>query len=233
MKKLIYFVLIFLVSISCKDTTDDGPVGNANGGQDPLEGVRLVFPFEDSLCNEGTNATPTESTVFFEWEPNDNAQTYFLTIENLSSGSMQQFETEDFIFPVTIERAVAFRWFVSYNYQGEMRESALWNFYNAGPGVQTYAPFPAEIVSPSMAQNVPSTNAVLLEWEGSDVDGDIVNYDIYFGTQNPPELNTSNFASDQLTVTVSPDTIYYWEIVTRDAEGNTSESGVFQFKVLD
>ena len=89
-----------IVLIACKDTTDDAPIVNENAGQDPLEGVRLIFPFEDSLCNEGTNPTPTESTVFFEWEPNNNAEAYTLSIENLATNVSTQYETEDFIFPV-------------------------------------------------------------------------------------------------------------------------------------
>ncbi|WP_422107839.1 hypothetical protein [Winogradskyella sp.] len=233
MKKIVYTLFALMLLVACKDTTDDGPIVNEDAGQDPIEGVRLVFPFEDTLCNEGINPTPTESTVFFEWDPNNNAQVYTLTIENLASGNTVQYETEDFIFPVTIERAVAFRWFVTYNFQGETKESAVWNFYNAGPGIQSYPPFSAELIAPSMAQIIPTTTSVVLEWVGSDVDGDIVSYDLHFGTDNPPELVTTDITATQIAVTVVPGTIYYWQIVTKDAEGNSSESGVFQFRVLD
>ena len=231
MKKIIYILSISIFVMSCKDTTDDGPI--ISPGQDEPIGVNLVFPYQDGLCNEGTNLTPTESTVFFEWETNNNAETYTLTLENLSSGTITQYETEEFIYPVTISRAVAYRWFVEYSYQGESRVSAIWNFYNAGPGVVTYPPFPADIISPVMAQNIPNTNTVVLRWEGSDVDDDIIGYDVYFSTNNPPELNTSNINAEQLPVSVTPGNIYYWKIGTNDAEGNSSESTIFQFRVLD
>ncbi|MFP4845579.1 hypothetical protein [Winogradskyella sp. PE311] len=231
MKKVINIFYLVLLLLGCKDTTDDGPIVNPN--LDPQTPVFLVFPYEDELCNEGTNPTPTESTVFFEWEPNNNADNYILSIENLASGDVNVYETEDFIFPVTIERAVAFRWFVDYNIQNEVKTSAVWNFYNAGPGIQTYPPFPANIIAPSMSQSIASTNSVTLQWSGSDVDNDIVAYDVYFGTANPPIVNANNISSSQLNVSVAPGNIYYWNVVTKDAEGNSSESGVQQFYVLE
>lgn len=231
MKKIVYILCATVFILSCKDTTDDGPI--IADGQDPTTGVRLIFPYEDELCNEGTNLTPTESTVYFEWESNNNAENYTLTIENLASGDITQYETEDFIIPVTIQRAIAFRWFVTYNYQNDAKQSAIWNFYNAGSGVQTYAPFPTEIISPNMAQNIPSTSSVMLQWEGSDVDDDIVGYDVYFSTSNLPDLNTSDTSANQLSVSVNSGNIYYWKVVTKDAEGNSSESEVFQFRILD
>lgn len=232
MKKLaiICFAVVFI--LGCNNS-DEGMDGNGFGfGQDPPIGVLLVFPQQDSLCNEGENPTPTESTVFFEWEPNNNATSYVLTVENLSTGVVSQYQTEDFIFPVTIGRADPFRWFVEYAHQGETKQSSIWNFYNAGPGVQTYPPFPAEIIAPTMAQNIQATTSVTLEWTGSDLDDDIVGYDVYFGTANSPSITANDNSTNQLTVSVTSNTIYYWKVVTKDAVGNTSESSVYQFRVL-
>lgn len=214
--------------------SDEGTGGNGNGfGQDLPIGVVLVFPHQDSLCNEGENPTPVESTVYFEWAPNNNAQSYRLTIENLDSGAIEQYDTQDFIFPVTIERSVAFRWNVSYQLLGDTKISDNWNFYNAGPGTQNYAPFPAEIISPVMAQNIAATNSVNLMWNGNDLDDDIIAFDVYFGINNPPSLISSNIQDTQQTVTVNPGTIYYWNIISKDAFGHTSESGVYQFRILE
>jgi hypothetical protein len=231
MKKIVFLFSLVLCVLGCKDTTDDGII--IPDGQDMPIGVQLIFPFEDSLCNEGINLTPSESTVFFEWAPNDNAETYILNIENLTSGEISQHETVDFILPVTINRADPFRWFVTYNFQNETRESAAWNFYNAGPGLVTYAPFPADILSPSMAQVLPTTNSVTLQWSGSDVDNDIVSFDVYFGVNNPLNISASDITINQITQSVSAGTIYYWNVITKDSEGNTSESGIHQFSVLD
>ncbi|WP_299125857.1 hypothetical protein [uncultured Winogradskyella sp.] len=235
MKRVNYIFCLLVFILGCKDTTDDLPInnGNGNGAQDPEVGVQLIFPFEGSLCNEGTNITPTESTVNFEWIPNDNALSYKLSVQNLDTDVITEYITEDFILPITIERSQAYRWVVEYDIQEETKTSAIWNFYNAGPGEQTYAPFPAEILSPTMAENLASTTSITLQWSGSDVDDDIIGYDVYFGTESSPTLNTSDMTSNQLTVAVAPGSIYYWEIVTKDAEGNTSESGVYQFRILE
>lgn len=233
MKRVNYIFCLVVFIFGCKDTTDDLPVNNGNGAQDPLIGVNLIFPFEGSLCNEGINITPTESIVNFEWEPNDNALTYKLSLQNLNTDIITEYFTEDFIIPITIGRSQAYRWVVEYDLQEETKTSPIWNFYNAGPGVQTYAPFPAEISSPTMAQTLVSATSVVLQWSGSDVDDDIVSFDVYFGTNSSPTLSTSNITANQLTVAVVPGNIYYWEIVTKDAEGNSSESGIHQFIVLE
>ena len=232
MKKIIYFMCVALIVQGCKDTTDDGPVVNTDNGQDLIEGVRLVFPYEDSLCNEGTDPTPTSSNVFFEWEANNNAEIYTLSLENLTTGLITEFETVDFIYPITIQRPESYRWKVSYQFQNETLESASWNFYNAGPGVQTYAPFPAELISPNMAQNINATNSVNLVWSGSDVDDDISNYDVYFGTSSSPDLVANGITNAIYTTNVTSGTVYYWRIVTNDFEGNSSQSDIFQFRVL-
>ncbi|MBO3116742.1 hypothetical protein J4050_08290 [Winogradskyella sp. DF17] len=232
MRRLGTLIIIISLLFACSKSSDGDENQNGNGnGQDAPNGVQLVFPFENSLCNEGINLTPTESTVLFEWEPNTNADVYTLTVENLATNSISQFDTVDFIFPVVINRAAPYRWSVEYNHQGETKQSALWNFYNAGLGIQNYTPFPAEIVSPAMAQTIPSTNSLTLEWNGSDLDDDIVNYDVYLGIENPPSVNATDVNVNQLTVSVTPGTIYYWYVVTKDAAGNSSESGVYQFSI--
>ncbi|MEM6514688.1 MAG: hypothetical protein AAF688_00755 [Bacteroidota bacterium] len=231
MRKIVYLFAFLIIFFSCDNT--ESPGGNGNGADDPVP-VLLVFPQKDILCNEGLDPTPTQSTVFFEWLPNSNAISYTLYLENLNTNEIAQYETDDndFILPITIARATPYRWRVDYNLNGDIKQSEAWNFYNAGPGLQNYAPFPAEIASPVMAESLPTTTSVNLQWSGSDVDNDVVAYDVYFGTENPPTLKTSGLTETQLSVPVNPDTIYYWNIITKDAGGNTSESGVFQFRVL-
>ncbi len=78
-----------------------------------------------------------------------------------------------------------------------------------------------------------ANNEVTLSWSGLDLDNDIEGFDIYFDTVNPPLAVAANLggnASAQ-TVGVMADTVYYWKVVTRDAEGNTADSGVFDFRV--
>ena len=82
-----------------------------------------------------------------------------------------------------------------------------------------------------MAQSIPATSSVTLQWNGSDVDDDIIGYDVHFGSAIEPPVYASDISVNQLSVSVMSGTIYYWNVVTKDAAGNTSESGVYQFLV--
>ena len=108
-------------------------------------------------------------------------------------------------------------------------------FYNEGSQT-TYAPFPAQLVEPVSGSTVirTDTGQVRLIWQGADVENDIASYDIQLSTTNPPTDNVgpqSNLISD-LFVEVNADTVYYWRVITTDAEGNSSTSSVFEFKAL-
>jgi hypothetical protein len=234
MKRLPLICLSAILLFTCSNSSDDPGGNNGNGNAlDAPNGVQLFFPFENSLCNEGIDITPTQSTVLFEWEPNDNAEVYTLTLENLSNNLVEEFTTEDFILPITLDRATPYRWFVEYTHQGDAKQSDIWNFYNAGPGIQNYAPFPAEMVFPEMAQTVPATTSVNLQWNGSDLDDDIESYEVYFGTDASPEVAVTALIESEFAVSVLPGTIYYWYVVTQDSAGNSSESTVHQFRVAD
>lgn len=235
MKRFIYIVCLFFLIFACsKSSVDDSnPEGeNPDGIDNPSidNSVELYFPQENMLCNLGTNVTPTESTVKFEWKAND-ADNYKITIENLFDGNIITQETTTDTIPIVLQRATPYKWFVESQKGSKTQVSEIWQFYNAGPGEQSYAPFPAVINSPVMAASIPSTSSVTLQWTGSDVDDDIAGYDIYIGNNSNPPLFSSDLNTNELVVTVSSG-IYYWKVITKDALGNTSDSGIFQFRVL-
>ena len=232
MKKTIYIICLFLLNFGCSKSGDDNePETSTNPST-----ANLVFPYENSLCNEGTNVTPTESTVLFEWQASENTDSYTLVIKNISTGNTTTYQTTNIELSVTIARATQHQWYVisNSNTVEESTQSEIWLFYNSGEGVQSYAPFPAAIISPAMAEIIdPSVSQITLSWTGSDVDDDIVGYDVYFGTTTTPEIYTSDQVDSNLNnVALTADTIYYWQIITKDSQGNTSSSGIFQFKNL-
>ncbi|MEW4922983.1 hypothetical protein [Algibacter sp. 2305UL17-15] len=235
MRKLIYSLYFVVCCFGCSGNSSDdinseeNPDGTPNP-ESPLI-VNLQFPHEDGLCNLGTNFTPTQSTVFFEWEASTIAESYTIYIVNLIDGTSIQESTAEDKIGIVISRATPYSWYVESTAGSKTEKSDTWKFYNAGPGVETYAPFPATITAPAMASAVNGPN-VTLQWTGSDVDDDIVGYDVYLGTSNNPDVHTSNVTASELSVSVTSGAIYYWKVVTKDAVGNTSESGIFQFRVL-
>ncbi|GAA4812188.1 hypothetical protein GCM10023330_19320 [Litoribaculum gwangyangense] len=216
-----------------KSSTDEGN-GEENpelvGNEGTDGGVKLYFPQENMLCNIGSNVTPTESTVYFEWEAN-GSDNYKITIENLLTGNVIQEETSADIIPIVLQRATPYKWFIVSVKGSKTERSPTWQFYNSGPGVQSYAPFPAVIVAPNMAENLAATSSVTLQWTGSDVDDDIAGYDVYFGTSANPNIKVSDITATQTNVPVTSGNIYYWKVITKDSLGNTSDSGTYQFIV--
>lgn len=193
----------------------------------------LVFPIADSECTEGTNKTTTESTIKFEWTPGKNTDNYGLIVKNLSTGLSTTYSTSQTYYELKLNRGIGYSWYVvsSTNGSSVKATSETRKFYNAGEGSSSYAPFPAESVSPKM-NDIVNGSTTTLDWSATDVDNDIVSYEVFFGTTSSPESYKINLTESILNnVSIVSGTTYYWKIVTKDSKGNTSISDVFKFKV--
>ena len=231
MKKALLVFSVLLLLLNCeRDDVDPHQIAD-----NPTKAL-LVFPYKNSECNEGTNITATESTVFFEWKPAENTDEYELILSNLSTADQASFMTAETKIPIVLKRGTPYSWYVvsRSNKVDSTAQSETWKFYNAGEGIESYAPFPAEIIAPLMAETISSSSGVItLDWDGSDADNDIAGYDVYFSTTNPPDPFVNNLQESVLTdVQVESGSIYYWSVTTKDAHGNSSDSGIFQFKIL-
>ena len=228
--RLIIFSLC-IMQFACSKSSDTSDVEEI---KNPTS-VNLIFPHENSLCNEGTNLTLVESTVLFEWHASDNTDNYVLNLKNLSTGISTNQQSTSTEISIVISRETPYEWYVisQSNSVNETAKSTIWQFYNAGEGVQSYAPFPAEIVFPLMAETINTTaSEITLDWIGSDVDDDIIGYDIYIGTTNTPNVYLNDVVESTINnFPITFDTIYYWKIITKDSQGNSSDSGLFQFKI--
>jgi len=221
-----YLVIILgaLIFVGCKKKPD--PVLN------PTKTV-LILPAMDELCTSGTVISAAKSTVNFNWNVAQNTDSYEISIKNLITGQVITQNTLKTSIGIELDRNTPYSWTVkSISSSSNITEqSESWKFYNSGPGVVFYAPFPAEIIAPVMGQNVSiSTAKVKLEWKGSDVDQDIKSYDVYFGTSAPVLIKQDVEDSFLGDISILANTQYYWKIVTKDQKGNTSDSGVYRFK---
>ena len=232
MKRGFYF-LGYLLIIACGKKDSQQPIPTASAPQAPAAAV-LLFPVQNEECTAGIVVSNTQSTITFSWKSAEYAESYELHVKNLENGISIFQSTMLTSLNLTLSRNTPYSWYVvSKNIKSATAaNSATWKFYNSGAGKTTYAPFPAEIVSPEMSQRLIAVDKVTLDWIGSDVDEDILNYDVYLGTsQNPSLLKEKVLESVLNEVSVKPNTTYYWKIITRDTEGNSSDSGVFQFSV--
>jgi len=215
-------------------------VGCGGGKKDPPkapDAARLVFPLKSSQCNTGVDVTPNTSTVTFEWQAGANTDSYRLVVINLNTGGIKETQTMTPAASLVIDKGEPFEWYViSSNEKSEERtQSETWRFYNAG-AVTTYIPFPAEIVAPESGSSVAVdlNNEISLEWSSSDIDNDVISFEVYYGTVNPPEtlVASPSVSITNLKVDAMTNTVYYWRVITIDAEGNSSDSGVFDFRAL-
>ena len=231
MKKFIKIIPICLISsiiiLSCSN--DDDAVGN---NIEPPSAATLIFPENNTVCNEGTIVSETETEVLFQWQVAANTNSYVLKVNNLNEGTSRNISTLATEFALRIPRGTPFSWSVtSLASSGNISaESEVWSFYNAGIPVENHAPFPATAVYPQSGSSV-NQGTISLEWQASDVDNDIASYTVLFDTVNPPASEVGTASNTTLEVSVSSGLVYYWRIITTDEVGNTSTSQVFQFTV--
>jgi len=70
----------------------------------------------------------------------------------------------------------------------------------------------------------------ILRWTGGDPNpGDIMTYDVYFGTTSPPPLVGQVIQTAYDPGTMGLNTMYYWQIVAEDSGGLTSTGPIWSF----
>ncbi len=217
--------------------------GGSDGGDDPDPEPRqqvqpptaatLVFPNNNEECTEGDPVNDNLSRITFLWNASQNTDSYRMVLRNLNTGAENSFTSSTNDVTVGVERGAPFEWFVESRASGvtETATSATWRFYNEGPGIENYAPFPAIAVAPQRGAFIDANPALLLQWEASDVDNDISGYEIFYGTDpdDLPSVGTSE--GMEFEVSAAAGILYYWYIVASDAAGNASQSEVFEFQV--
>ncbi|WP_421813525.1 hypothetical protein [Flagellimonas sp.] len=224
----IIWLSILVLLVSCGG--DDGP-------PPAPEGAALVFPEENSECTTGTDINQTSTQVTFRWMASNNTENYTLSVTNLNTNVPQNISTASTSASLTITKGTPYAWSVTSRNSNsdQVASSPTWLFYNAGSQT-TYAPFPAQLVNPLSGTTVQMdiANEVLLEWSGADVDNDIESFEVFFSETNPPttSVGITNASAMEIPVGVESGNVYYWRVVTTDLEGNTSISGVFDFRVL-
>ncbi len=195
----------------------------------------LIGPANAKTCEEGTNITPTQSTVTFSWNSASDTERYDLKIINLNTQeTIIQSGITTTSTTATLTRGIPYSWMVTSKNKGATStDSDTWKFYLAGVGVTNYAPFPATALSPLPGATVtPANGKVTLTWDTSDVDGGPLTHTLSFDTvdgKQPPLAANTNLTVKTKEVTVVANTVYYWRVATSDGT-NTATSVVYTFK---
>lgn len=234
--KLKYGIIVLAVFLfaACGGSDSDNP--DANPDPDPVPtplAATLVFPDNNTECNEGVIVNETESTVTFDWNASQNTDSYEVNLRNLNTNTSFTANSNTNSADITLQRGVPYEWFVVSKANGtnETASSSIWKFYNQGPGVENYAPFPAEAINPGRGETIDNSGTIQLEWSGSDVDNDITEYEVFFGTDSDPSVLLGTTSDTFIDATIATG-VYYWRVISKDSQGNSSESEIFEFNVL-
>lgn len=229
--KIIIINLLFLVSCG----------GGGSKGDEPSEptptvspkAANLVFPENNKECTEGIVLSNSQSKVNFQWAASENTDRYELNLINLNTNTSSKINATTNEVIITLLRGTPYQWYVISKASGTTltAESARWRFYNQGIGVESYSPFPAQVVSPKRGSTIAATTSVVLSWTGQDVDNDIKNYEVLFGTTSTPTTSLGVVTTNTTSTAVISGVVYYWIVLTTDNKGNTSKSELFEFKV--
>jgi hypothetical protein len=166
-----------------------------------------------------------------------DALSYEVIISNLLTQSSQTYTAPSNQTTIALTKAEPYSWMVkSIGEEGSTpSESEQWKFYLAGEGTINYTPFPTELISPRSGANITPdiNNLVILNWNGSDVDGDLESFKVYLDQNDATTLNTTipfQNNNNSIEVEVENNATYYWKVVAIDANGNQSSSGVYAFR---
>jgi hypothetical protein len=109
-------------------------------------------------------------------------------------------------------------------YKKALTGDEIWQLYQKGFGGKAFAPNPAD----GATRVSPDT---VLSWSPGYL---AISHDVYFGSENPPPLVSSNQPDTTYdpTETLSNGVTYYWRIDEKTAAGTTTTGDVWSFKTL-
>ena len=237
-----YFSFLFILTlVSCggDDGGDDGG-GFGGGGNvtNPPGKPTLTFPANNKTCETGTSVSDTQSEVTFTWGASADTNTYDLSITNLNTSiAINKTGVSTTTTKSTLNKGVPYSWYITSKSTASTTttKSDAWKFYLAGTGVVNYAPFSADLKTPTSGSTVTrdGDGKVAFTWDGSDPDtGDTLKYTLYVDTtdgKQTPETGLSNLTAKTASVALEAATTYYWRVKTSDGI-NSSYSIVYSLK---
>ncbi|MGC1516145.1 MAG: hypothetical protein WA810_11275, partial [Maribacter sp.] len=115
------------------------------------------------------------------------------------------------------------------NQNNRSNYSTSWEFYTEGEPIVNQLPFQPELVYPNLDETI-SESSIVLSWNGSDADNDDLIYDIYLGTTLNAPLVAEDLQTNSYEISLTPNSLYYWRVVTKDVAGGVTIGPVWSFR---
>jgi hypothetical protein len=226
MKNFIYLSIIAFLFISCVGGGDDPVITNSAPTM-----PTLVAPTDNKLC--------VDNTVVFQWnlstDANNDPITYQIQVakDNAFAQIVKTAEGSIASQTIVLDKNTAYYWRIKATDSKGLSSdySPTYKFYTASEAVVNHLPFSPELVEP-IINSILNTTTASLKWNATDVDAtDLLSYDVYFGTANPPTSKVSeNIATKTLDITLEPAKEYFWKVVVKDNKGGETIGQVWKFK---
>jgi len=225
MKNFIYLSIIGILFASCGDSDETEPVN--------------VAPTTPTLSAPADNILCVDNTVNFQWNASTDANkdniTYLIQVakDNAFSQITESVDVTTNNTSIVLEKNTAYYWRIKATDSKGLASafSSTFKLYTSGEAVVNHLPFAPELVAPAINASL-STISANLSWNATDVDpDDVLTYDLYFGTTNPPTAKVSeNMSSKSYATAVEAAKEYFWKIVVKDNKGGETIGQVWKFK---
>lgn len=242
LKKILLILCLFLIANCSKDNPGmdkiDPIIKDENPDDIPGQEIEpkpaaLIFPENRSECNEGIYIDKEWSLVNFQWKASRDTDTYELWMKNSKNPTWTNVSTDKTEMEIQLSRGVQYQWkVISKNGNSAKKAtSETWEFYNGGDGITNYAPFTPTLIYPRNEQILRSGDNYYFQWTASDLDNDLLTYDLFVGS-HPDSLNlvkTLSGKQEFIYDYAKHNEWYYWKIHVSDDHGNTSKSEINSF----
>lgn len=230
--KKIYLNLVLLVFgstiISCG--SDEGSEGGSVSSNNTAPTIPVqVFPSADAIC--------IDNNVLFEWNTSTDAEGNSISykIEVSEDNSFTVLSNNETSFSqsaiIRLERGKAYYWRIkAFDGIEESAYSPVVQFVTEGEGTSNHVPYAPALVSPSNESEIEVADTVVT-WSSSDVDGDPLTYDVYFGTDSASiaKVADNQTESSYGLTGLSSGTKYYFKVVVKDDKGAASIGQIWNF----
>jgi hypothetical protein len=233
MKNFISLSIIGLLFISCGGGGGDDPAPT------PTPEVKNIAPTTPTLVAPTDNKLCLDNTVAFQWnlstDTNKDPITYQIQVakDNTFSQILKTAEGATAGQTIALDKNTAYYWRIKATDSKGLSSdySPTYKFYTAGEAVVNHLPFSPELVEPAI-NTILNTTTATLGWNAADVDAtDVLSYDVYLGTTNPPTSKVKeNVTVKTLAVTLEPAKEYFWKVVVKDNKGGETIGQVWKFK---
>lgn len=229
MKNFLLVPVLSLLLFSC---------GGDDGGT--VEPPKNKLPPAVNLSNPINNLLCIDHNLTFNWEASidhdDDSVTYLLELATDNQFAQITHSFDNLTVPnktILLDKGIAYYWRVKAidDKGGASAYSSVFQFYTEGVGEINHLPFLPSLINPEIESTILGTSS-LLSWGCSDVDvDDVLTYDVYLGTNNPPITTVSIDQSEkEYSATLMASTTYFWKVVVKDDKGGVTIGQVWSFK---